>query len=529
MSVTDVMQEPIRQTDARAPERTRWSWAWLGLGAALLPFTVFQTIVPIAAWLAPIFLLRFARDQRARVALPILALVGYGALLVGLRGFFGAPDVFMWALGGLVIAVPYGADKLAAGRLHGLARTLVLPAVDTGLAVLVGLDQGSPLGSWGATGYTQVANLPLLQATSVLGVYGLSFVIMWAAPVVNELWERRFDVRAARLVVVPFGVVVLAALLFGGIRLAMTASPAQVAQMAALAPDRDLDAARAAANIEARPRTAADRERLAGQHLAPVLDDLFVRTRRAARAGAKVVAWSEAAGIAFKEDEQAVLDQAAGVARDEGIYLELGMAFILPATEHPTAENRSILIDPAGEVVWDYDKATVVPGDGNALGSGELPVVDTPYGRLSVAICFDADFPWLVRQAGRADVDVLLVPSSDWGPVGPMHADMAVVRAVENGVSILRPTRKGTSLAIDPYGRTLASADYFASRETRAGAFGPRDVASRDDQTMLAAVPIEGATTVYPVLGDAVGWASLAGVIVAAGVVGVRRRRRSRP
>jgi hypothetical protein len=41
----------------------------------LLPFGQFQTIVPLAAWLAPIFLLRFSRTQRALIALPVLALV----------------------------------------------------------------------------------------------------------------------------------------------------------------------------------------------------------------------------------------------------------------------------------------------------------------------------------------------------------------------------------------------------------------------------------------------------------------------
>lgn len=510
MSATDVMHEPVRQTDPHAPDHTRrWSWVWLALGAALLPFTIFQTVIPIAAWLAPIFLLRFARTQRARVALPILVLVGYGATVAALRGFYGAPEVFLWALGGAMIPVAYGADMLTAGRLHGLARTLVFPAVDTALGLVVGLDQGSAFGSWGATGYTQVANLPLSQTVSIVGVYGLSFVIMWAAPVVNELWERGFQVRAARWAVVPFGVVVLAGLAFGGARLAMFRSPAPAVQMAALAPDRDLDAARSAADVQGQRGTAVERDRLTERHLAPVLDDLFARTRRAARAGAKVVAWSEAAAVVFKDDEQALLDQAAQVAREEGIYLELGTVFILP-TDAPRNENRSILIDPTGEVRWDYHKATVVPGDGNALGSGKLPVVDTPYGRLSVAICFDADFPWLVRQAGRAGVDVLLVPSSDWGPVGPMHADMAVVRAIENGVSILRPTRQGISIATDPHGRTLASTDYFVG----------------DEQTMLAAVPTEGVTTVYPVLGDAVGWASMAGLVVAAGALVVRRRRR---
>ena len=510
MAATDFIRAPARHTEPSAPEHDRrWSWVSLVLGAALLTFTIFQTIIPVAAWLAPVFLLRFARTQRARVAMPVLALVGYGATLIALRGYFDFTDLLVWALGGIAIAVAYGADMLAAGRLHGFARTLVFPAVDTAIGFLLSLDQASAFGSWGATGYTQVSNLPLVQSASVVGVLGLSFVILWAAPVVNDLWARRFDLRASRSVVVPFMLVLVGMLLAGGARLAMFAPSAPTVQMAGLAPDRDLDSAREAAAATTDRRSAASRDRLSDEHFTPALDDLFARTRRAAWYGAKVVAWSEAAGYVFKEDEQEFLDRAATVAREEHVYLEVGMIFILPPTGRPGNENRSILFAPDGEILWDYDKSTVVPGDGNALGSGVLPVVDTPYGRLSVAICFDADFPWLARQAGRADVDILILPVSDWDRPAAVHADMAVMRAVENGMSILRPARKGLSMAIDPQGRTLARSDYFVA----------------DDQTMTAAVPTTARDALYPMVGDAVGWASVAGTLLAAGVLVVRRRR----
>ena len=513
MSATDVIRAPAQPADPQTPARgQRWSWPWLLLGALLLPFTIFQTVIPVAAWLAPIFLLRFARTQRARVAIPVIALVGYAATLISLRGFFlRPPEVFLFALGGTLIALPYAADMMAARRSRGLARTMVFPAVDTAYAFLVTLDQGSVFGSWGATGYTQVTNLALSQSLSVVGVWGLGFVIMWTAAVVNELWERRFDLRAARAVVGPFAVVLLAVSVFGGARLAFSAPPDSSVQVAALAPDRALNAARDASGVGPGPRTATQRARATAEHLSPVIDDLFARTRAAAGSGAKIVAWSEAAGYVFKEDEQAFLDRASAVAREERIYLELGTVFILPTTDGPTNENRSILIGPDGDVLWDYDKSTTVPGDGNALGSGVLPIVDTPYGRLSVAICFDADFPWLVRQAGRADVDILMVPSSDIGPTeAAVHDDMAVARAIENGVSILRPTRLGTSLATDPLGRILASADYFVG----------------DDQTMLATVPTRGVRTAYSFLGDVVAWASVATVAVGAGVLGLSALRR---
>jgi apolipoprotein N-acyltransferase len=64
-------------------------------------------------------------------------------------------------------------------------------------------------------------------------------------------------------------------------------------------------------------------------------------------------------------------------------------------------------------------------------------------------------------------------------------------------------------MAIDPQGRTLARSDYFVA----------------DDQTMMAAVPTTARDALYPMVGDAVGWASVAGTLLAAGVLVVRRRR----
>ncbi|GAA2682265.1 nitrilase-related carbon-nitrogen hydrolase [Nonomuraea recticatena] len=513
MATTDVTRQP--RTDSHpSPGHGRTSWLWLALGAGLLPFTTFQSVIPAAAWLAPILLLRFARTQRALVALPVLALVGYGATLVAMRGLWTPPALYLWALPGLAIVLPYAADLLAARRLRGPLHTLVFPAVETATAFLLSLDQGSAFASWGTPGYTQVTNLSLAQVVSITGVWGLSFLILWTAPVVNHLWER----RPARPLAMPYCVVLLAVLVYGGTRLALfptsptlPASSATV-PMAGLAPDRELDKAREAAAVRSGPRTEPERNRLFRLHLTPVLDDLFTRTRQAARAGAKIVAWSEAAGYVFKEEEAAFLQRATAVAREEGIYLAVGVIVILPTAGDPTNENRTILIDPSGDVRWDYAKATRVPGDGNALGPGVLPIVDTPYGRLSTVICFDADFPWLVRQAGRANVDVLLVPSSDWGPIGPVHADMAVIRAIENGVSILRPTRRGISIAIDSQGRTLAMADYFVG----------------DDQTMTVSMPTAGTPTPYAVAGDAAGWASIAGLVILGGVALLPRRRKTR-
>src|SRR6476659_4357041 len=78
------------------PLTSRWSWLWLVIGAALLPCTSIQTSLAIAAWLAPVFLLRFARTQRARVGLPLIALVQ--SVPLGVNWYIGSTPNTLVAL-----------------------------------------------------------------------------------------------------------------------------------------------------------------------------------------------------------------------------------------------------------------------------------------------------------------------------------------------------------------------------------------------------------------------------------------------
>src|SRR4051794_15424918 len=84
--------ERAGRTGHRVHPTDRWSWVWLLVGAALLSVASLQTLVPVAAWLAPVFLLRFVRTQRALVGLPAVAVATCLAMLVALRdGFLPIP------------------------------------------------------------------------------------------------------------------------------------------------------------------------------------------------------------------------------------------------------------------------------------------------------------------------------------------------------------------------------------------------------------------------------------------------------
>jgi apolipoprotein N-acyltransferase len=141
-------------------------------------------------------------------------------------------------------------------------------------------------------------------------------------------------------------------------------------------------------------------------------------------------------------------------------------------------------------------------------GDGEILTSDTPYGKIAAAICFDMDFPNLIRQAGDAGVDVMFNPSNDWEEVASLRMRMATFRAIENGFSLVRPTSHGFSVVTDYQGRVLGLTNYFTSE-------GP---------AMVAYVPTKGVKTVYSQVGDLFAWLCMAGLVAAIGWVLVRRK-----
>ncbi len=367
----------------------------------------------------------------------------------------------------------------------------------------------SPLGTLGSLAYSQYGNLQLMQVVSLTGIWGLVFLIAWLAPVANEVWERGLTRSAVRGSLLPYIAVLAAVLAYGSARVAFLAPTASTVRVAALLADRRL---MQAVHIPWLSELAAGDEAVradARAQFTPILEDLFQRTRQQAQAGAKIVTWGENSAYVLKEDEPALLAQAGALARQEGIYLQMGLVVSLNTDRYPFAENRAVMIDPQGRVAWDYYKTKHFGGDVQNFqpGPGRVPVIDTPYGRLAAVICFDADFPELVRQAGQARADILLVPAKDWRPIDVMHAQAATFRAVENGLSLVRPNEDGLSIAVNAHGQVLAAADYFAT----------------DRLALVADVPTRGAGTLYVRLGDSLAYLCMLVLAALAGLAYLRR------
>lgn len=472
--------------------RERNSWLWLLLSLILLSFTRFQTVISIAAWLGTLFLLRFSRTYRSPfLAFFLVWLVQSIALWVGLRNdWIPVPPIVIvgFAVGfGLILSLAYGIDRLVSPRLLGILRTFVFP---TAVTTIEWLHSLTPVGGWIPLGYTQTGNLSLMQIVSLTGIWGLSFIVAWFAAIANQIWEFGFNGRTNRRPLVLFAIILLLVIFYGDVRLAFTTSAVPTVQVAGIVPDRSLrDAATAAEPLFGRDYLQANSRIALRDRFAPVLEELFARTEAEARAGAKLIVWTEGAVAFPKENEAQVLERAQAIAKQTKIYLQLGFGSILQTETAPFYENRAVLIDPTGTVLWTYDKSQpVFPSEylTQRHGTGIIPIVPTPYGRLATVICYDADFPSYIQQAGHNRVDILLVPSNDGLNMRVTHYDNTLFRAIENGLSIIRPTSYGISSEIDPYGRVLARTDHYANPKT----------------VLRAEVPVQGVRTVYAIAGD---------------------------
>ena len=279
------------QTDGKSLwlDNTQLRYAWLGLGALASLFSVGgRWDVALAAWLAPLFLLRFTRVSGALTGIAMAWLVAVASALFW-NFQLGVPFQGSTIAAGMVFAtfftLPYLLDRLLVSRLGLAGRLFVFPAAIAASEFLLG--SFSPLGTaYGMRAITQTEYLSLLQVVSIVGPYGIGFLIGWLATTANWIWENPGQWNDRR-VGGAFLAVLVAAVVGGALRIGFTPTPASYVTIAGLSPDVELHK-----NI--REMIGDTREEMAQSDQAELqtasrlsADGLVANTRRAAAAGAQ--------------------------------------------------------------------------------------------------------------------------------------------------------------------------------------------------------------------------------------------------
>jgi apolipoprotein N-acyltransferase len=491
--------EPAPLARAHPPRGTLWSAAAAVAAGALLYCAAMLEPWWWAAWLAPIPLLVAAFHASGRGA-------RWLAMAAGLIGALATAPYYAIATGFWGSALIVLLRALAWGFVVGRTRDAVVksgrwPVVFLYPALWAGLDTVitalSPHGSDGTMVFSQARALPVLQVAAWTGAPGVVFVFsLFASAVAVAVHRGRRIDRPWLAYGLPGALILLAA---GGGTARLAARPAGPALTVGLAA---IDRGPAMESPEPEGPAADAIWTAYGQAVAGL----------AAR-GARLVALPEKIAIVEPAAAGALQQRLGAMARAAGVHLIAGVdvwdrGAAGGDAAHGRRENRAWLFSPRGELLADYSKQHPVPGLEAAYTPGHTDLLLPLAGhRAGVVICKDLDYPELSRRYARAGASIVLQPAWDFDEDGWWRVDIAALRGVESGFTVVHATRNGVMAVTDRYGRRVAG---VAS-------------ASAPVATLLTAAPLgPGRPTPYARFGDWFGWLCVAGCAGAA-LLGSRR------
>ncbi len=371
---------------------------------------------------------------------------------------------------------------------------------------------------WALLGYSQVTLLPVAQAASVVGVYGLSWLLALtgaaAAAVVLERGVARWAPAAGAVVLIG------AIALWGSARLRASPLTSQ---------GEPVRVAVVQGNIAQEDKwNPALGDLITEQYLAMTREALEHR-------GAALILWPESATPFYFERDLIRGGEIRRLARDAGVTLLIGSDQVEPmkatsATDKPEElyYNAAFLVKPDGSIGAVYRKMHLVPfGEYvplksllffvgpiveavSAFSPGRDPVL-LPVGthRISTAICYEVIFPSLIRRFVLDGSELLTTITNDaWygrSSAAYQHWEQATMRSIEQGRYLARAANTGVSGFVDPYGRVLQKTDLF------------------HPAVLVEDLRFIQTKTIYGRIGDLVAWLSLAVVIIT--LAGTMRRK----
>ncbi len=364
---------------------------------------------------------------------------------------------------------------------------------------------------WVPLGNSQIDVTPIAQAASLVGVYGLSALVVLGS--VSLAWIVVGPPGRGRVVPVAAVAALIAGLAgWGAVRasrgdLLRAGTPVRVALVQG--------------NVEQ------------GQKWDAAFADAIYRrylalSRAGVAQGATLVVWPESA-TPFTFEEHPAAEATRLLARETGARLFIGSDQVDRAARR--YYNSALLIQPTGSVGGFYRKIHLVPfGEyvplqsilsfvgpivervGGFTPGDTLTIFRIREGAFSTGICYEAVFPELSREAVQRGSQLLTSITNDaWfgrSSAPWQHVAMARMRSVETGRYLARAANTGVSAIVDPYGRVVQQTALF------------------EETVSVGEVRFLDGTTLYVRIGDVVPWA---GLVVAIGLWGLSARGRRRP
>jgi len=320
------------------------------------------------------------------------------------------------------------------------------------------------------TGYTQYKNLYLIQIADICGVYGLSFIIVFINILIYYLiFKRKEPYRGLlKLHLSTALLLVGGTLVYGHYRLSDEKMKEEY--------NYPLRTVIIQANIDQSVKWNPDFQ-------TETMDIYSRLTRSSFLFKPDLIVWPETSAPFFFQNNQGLSSRIFSIAEESGAALIFGSPAYKRIAGKINYLNRAYLIPSDGRIE-SYDKVHLVPfGEYIPLkkllffinrlvaAAGDFKAGDkiSPlnYDDLSIGIliCYEAIFPELARAQARKGANLLVNITNDawFGKSGApfQHLSMAIFRAVETRIPLIRAANTGISAFIDPCGRIICKGPLF--------------------------------------------------------------------
>jgi len=458
------------------------------IGFLLMLLSDMRGSAGIFAWFMPVpFLIYVVLYHGVKNHLWLLLSLLLGSILTLMKT---ASDPFFASVGfsimmGMVIGLRYYFVFLIWGYIRRWAGDLIsilaFPALIISLEYLQAFY--TPFGDWGSLANTQLYNLPLLQTASLFGFLGIPAIMAWAAVLgTSVLLRGSLAKRGIRLSI--FIIVLTALYVYGDLRLNKVPEAKHI-MVAAITVDNKLSS------------SLPDPEDPAVvQNTYSLMD----KTRIAAQRGASIAVWGEGSTLISAKSEAQFLKKLSTLAKAHNIAIVAAYAVPPPKDDQEKKQpfqNKFTWIHENGDIAETYLKHHPVPGEGSRRGVAPLKVVQTEYGKMAGAICYDYDFPQMALTHSRLGADLVVLPGMDWRGMLFRHTLMARIRAIEGGFSLLRAANEATSMGFNNYGQLRAALPDFGN----------------NDKILIASLPVGKINTLYSRVGNLVAYIALAALL----------------
>ncbi len=324
---------------------------------------------------------------------------------------------------------------------------------------------------WCLLGYTQFRNLFLIQVADLVGVYGISFMIVLANGLIYRLVFHRHASERRGLVLEIMGLLLVVAfsLIYGQHRLAGDEHNGKGG--------KSIKAAIIQGNIDQSIKWDPAYQEMS-------VDTYHRLTLSASPFKPDLVVWPETAMPFFFQDNEDLSPRLFKMAKQADAELIFGSPAYKKTHSGTKYYNRVYLLSRHGEFAGYYDKVHLVPfgeyvpyrwlfpffrhllhAAGNFASGEKIEPLELTNHPAGILICFEVIFPELARTQTRKGAAILVNLTNDawFGRTSApyQHLSMAVFRAVENGRPMIRAANTGFSAFIGPHGHIMARSQLF--------------------------------------------------------------------